>query len=187
MNDSFEKFIRSNQEKFDFREPDPGLWNKIAEDIRPVRKIRWRLVLSRAAMVAVIFAASYGINEFVHQVRDGKSGTLGTQPAGNGNHIPGLQEAEAYYSGLVNEKMDELKPIIASCPSLEEELNIDLSELDKVYMELKGDLQDNMANQEVIEAIVENYRMKISILEHLLKEINPQNDECIPTPAELAL
>jgi hypothetical protein len=187
MNDSFEKFIRSNQDKFDFREPDPGLWNKIAADIRPVRKIRWRLVLSRAAMVAVIFAASYGINEFVHQVRDGKSGTLGTQPAGNGSHIPGLQEAEAYYTGLVNEKMDELKPIIANCPSLEEELNIDLSELDKVYIELKEDLQDNMANQEVIEAIVENYRMKISILEHLLKEINPQNDECIPTPAELAL
>ncbi|HJZ40532.1 MAG TPA: hypothetical protein VJ203_09220 [Bacteroidales bacterium] len=187
MNDSFEKFVRSNQDKFDFREPDPGLWKRIAADIRPVRKIHWRLILSRAAMVAVIFAASYGINEFVHQVRDGKSGTLGTQPPGKGNNIPGLQEAEAYYTGLVNEKMDELKPIISHCPSLEEELNVDLSELDRVYLELKGDLKDNMANQEVIEAIIENYRMKVSILEHLLKEINPLNDECISTPADFAL
>jgi 3-hydroxyacyl-CoA dehydrogenase len=36
-----------------------------------------------------------------------------------------------------------------------------------------------MANQEVIEAIIENYRLKITILEDILTEITPLNDECI--------
>jgi 3-hydroxyacyl-CoA dehydrogenase len=54
-----------------------------------------------------------------------------------------------------------------------------MSELDSMYYDLKSDLKDNMANQEVIEAIIENYRLKITILEDILTEITPLNDECI--------
>jgi hypothetical protein len=95
------------------------------------------------------------------------------------NTVPGLRETEVYYTSLVNQKLDELKPIIANCPSLKEELNFDMSELDSVYLDLKADLKDNMANQEVVEAIIENYRLKIRILEDLLTEMEPRGDECI--------
>ena len=107
-------------------------------------------------------------------IRDEKSGNASAD-----HSIPGLQEAETYYTSLVNQKMDELKPIMANCPSLREELNIDMSELDSVYVELKADLRDNMANQEVVEAIIENYRLKIRILEDLLTEMDPNEEECI--------
>jgi hypothetical protein len=98
-----------------------------------------------------------------------------------------LKEAETYYTNIVNQKLDELKPIIANCPSLVEELNYDLSELDSVYLDLKRDLKDNMANQEVIEAIIENYRLKITILEDLLNEITLVGDECISNSNGYAL
>ena len=75
--------------------------------------------------------------------------------------------------------MDELKPVMANCPALAEELNYDMTELDSVYTDLKKDLKDNMANQEVVEAIIENYRLKIRILEELLSEIKPHEDECL--------
>jgi hypothetical protein len=101
--------------------------------------------------------------------------------------IPALKETEAYYAGLVNQKLDELKPIIASCPSLEEELNLDMSELDSVYTDLKNDLKDNMANQAVIEAIIDNYRLKIRILEDLLSEIGSREDECLTKTNQHAL
>jgi hypothetical protein len=103
------------------------------------------------------------------------------------NTLPGLHDAEVYYTNLVNQKLDELRPIIANCPSLEEELNIDLSELDSVYLELKTDLKDNMANQEVVEAIIENYRLKIRILEDLLSEMAPLEEECISNRSVHAL
>jgi len=93
--------------------------------------------------------------------------------------IPELQEAELYYSGLISEKLEEIKPILANCPGIEEELNVEMSGLDSLYTDLKTDLKDNIANQEVIEAIIENYRLRITILEDLLKEINPEEGMCI--------
>ena len=59
MEDRFEKFIRDNREDFDFREPDPRLWKKIESGIRPRRIINWKTIVSRAAVVLIIFAASY--------------------------------------------------------------------------------------------------------------------------------
>jgi hypothetical protein len=179
MEDRFEKFIRENRENFNFREPDPRIWKKIEADIHARRKFDWRLIMKRAAVVVMIFAASYIVNEMIHRLND--KGFKAQKSTGNNkeNIIPGLIETEAYYTSLVNQKLDELKPIIANCPSLEKELNVDMSELDSVYVELKSDLKDNMANQEVIEAIIENYRLKITILEDILTEITPFGDECI--------
>jgi hypothetical protein len=179
MDDRFEKFITDNRESFDFREPDPLIWKKIQADVRSKQKFNWQLLLKRAAVVLLIFAASFVTNEMMHRLRSGGFHALKTNHGKKANTIPGLTEAEAYYTNVVNQKLDELKPIIANCPALEEELNYDMSELDSVYLELKTDLKDNMANQEVIEAIIENYRLKITILEDILTEIAPLGDECI--------
>lgn len=182
MKDRFEKFITENRDQFDFRDPDAEIWNRVKKDIRVKDRFDWKLFMKRAAAVIIIFAASYMANEMVHRYRSNGT-TKGPEEAS----IPGLTEAEAYYTGLVNQKLDELKPMMANCPSLEEELNYDLSELDRVYVDLKTDLKDNMANQEVVEAIIENYRLKISILEELLKEIEPLGEECIPNSNGYAL
>lgn len=184
MKDRFENFIEENREHLDFHEPDPAIWDKLEKNIRAKHRFNWKLILSRAAVVAVIFAASYAANEMIHRMGTGGTKALN---AAKENAIPGLTEAEAYYTGLLKQKMDELKPVMANCPSLEEELNYDLSELDSVYADLKRDLKDNMANQEVIEAIIENYRLKINILEDILSEITPTDDECIPKSDGYAL
>lgn len=168
--------MEENRQEFDFREPDPAIWDKISRNVNGNRRIDWKLFMKRAAAVILIFAASYFTNEMIHRYNDSKY----SQKGGKEKTVPGLKEAEAYYTGLINQKLDELKPVMANCPSLQEELNYDMSELDSVYTDLKSDLKDNMANQEVIEAIIENYRLKISILEDLLKEIEPMDEECIP-------
>jgi hypothetical protein len=179
MDDNFKKFISENREEFDFREPDPTVWKKVKANIRIKREIKWQVIVTRAAAIILIFAASYSVNEWIHRINNKKNGTESSAKSPGENTVPGLNEAEAYYTGLVNQKLDELKPIIANCPSIEEELNFDMSELDSVYLDLKADLKDNMANHEVVEAIIENYRLKIRILEDLLNEMEPLGDECI--------
>jgi hypothetical protein len=181
MQDSFEKFVRNNRDGFDNLEPDKSVWNKLKKDLPRTHGFRWKVFLSRAALVALIFSASYFANEMVHRFKSKSTSTA------EKNEIPGLSEAEAYYTSLVNQKLDELKPVIEKCPSLQEELNYDMSELDRVYTDLKKDLKDNMANQEVIEAIIENYRLKISILEDILGELSPTEEECIPNSEGYAL
>jgi hypothetical protein len=184
MKDRFENFIKDHRESFDFREPDPRIWENLKKDIPAQRRLPWQLFLKRAAIVLLIFGASYIANEMVHQYRNNGISSL---KQGKESTIPGLNEAEAYYTNLINQKLDELKPVIANCPSLQEEIDYDLSELDSVYTELKSDLKDNMANQEVIEAIIENYRLKITILEDIMSELAPFEEECIQNSAEYAI
>lgn len=172
MKDSFEQFVRDNREEFDNLEPDISVWKRLKKELSVNHSFRWYVYLRRAAVVIVIFTLSYFANEMVHRFKDSQSRSVAREG------IPGLNEA--YYINLVNQKLDELKPVFENCPSLREELNYDLSELDSVYADLKRDLKDNVANQEVIEAIIENYRLKISILEDILNEMSQFNDECIP-------
>ena len=177
MEDKFEKFIKENRDAFEIHEPDTKIWNRIESNLRFNPRPGWKNILQRVAVVAVIFAASYAVNEMVHRYTHGE--LKADHTATKSNAVPGLKEAEAYYTTLLNQKMDELKPVMANCPALAEELNYDMSELDSVYTDLKRDLKDNMANQEVVEAIIENYRLKIRILEELLSEIKPHEDECL--------
>jgi hypothetical protein len=186
MEDSFDKFIADHRESFDSRDPDPRIWNKVEADIRKKKGLNGWLVLRRAAVVVIIFGASYATNEFIHRQKTGTV-SLKESTRQKDSAMPGFKETEAYYAGLVNQKLDELKPILAHCPSLVEELNYDMSELDSTYADLKRDLKDNMANQEVIEAIIENYRLKINILEDLLTEIKPKDEECLSNLDKYAL
>jgi len=179
MEDRFEKFMKENREGFDFREPDPLLWKKIESGIRPGHFINWRTIISRAAVVLIIFAASYGVHELIDHKGRIVAGKRSQEKPAREIIIPELQEAELYYSGLINEKLEEVKPILASCPGVEEELYSDMSELDSLYSDLKADLNDNIANQEVIEAIIENYRLRIAILEGLLAELKPEDGMCV--------
>ncbi len=187
MDDRFEKFISENRDSFDFREPDPRIWKQVEANMKVKRNFDWKLFMRRAAIVILIFSASYVVNDIVHSYHGKGLQSSKTGKTRKENVLPQLKEAEAYYTGLVNQKLNELEPILANCPSLEEEVNYDMSELDSVYIQLKNDLKDNMANQEVIEAIIENYRLKISILEDLLKELEPYADECIPNTEGYAL
>jgi hypothetical protein len=179
MENRFEEFIRNKRDEFDFREPDPALWKKIEDGIRPRRVINWRVIASRAATVLIIFAASYMVHELIDKDSHKLTGRRPQQKPAKEIAIPELQEAELYYSGLISEKLEEIKPILTNCPGIKEELKFEMSELDSLYTDLKTDLKDNVANQEVIEAIIENYRLRITILEDLLKEINPEEGKCI--------
>ncbi len=178
MENRFEEFIRNNREAFDSREPDPALWKKIEAGVRPRRVINWRIIASRAAAVLIIFAASYMVHEIIDRDR---SEITGRKPQKQGKEIviPELQEAEIYYSGLLSEKLDAIRPILANCPGIEEELSFEMNSLDSLYSDLKTDLKDNIANQDVVEAIIENYRLRIAILEELLMELDPEEDMCV--------
>ena len=85
------------------------------------------------------------------------------------NNIPELREAEIYYTSLLNDKISQIEPLLEQNPELGESLQHDLSELDSIYGELQNDLRDNIANDEVVEAMIQNYILKIQILEDLLE------------------
>ncbi len=180
MKDRFEEFVRNNKEEFDVFQPGEHLWDKISgtagKSDKPSKP--WVKYLWRAAAVILIFFASYTF----HELRDLKKER---QMAGSNENIyeliPELKDAEFYYNNLVDSKLQELRPFFSNFPGLENEVKNDIQELDSIYRDLKTDLKDNVANDEVIEAMIQNYRLKIEILEDLLKEFREEE----PTQKEL--
>lgn len=173
MRDKFEEFVRNNSSEFDIYEPSEKLWKGVEKRIAPTKTIPWRFYLSRAAAVVLIFGASLLVQRLWTKSDSAPIETV----ADVSLEIPELQEAEMYYSGMISSKLEEVKPMLAAYPSLEDELTTDLSELDSIYLSLKNDLNDNVANHEVIEAMIENYRLRISILEDMLGFLKSQFDE----------
>ena len=167
MKDKLEQFITENRESFDNFEPNPELWKKIEKTVGK-KTIRLKTVLWRAAAVILIFGASLMFHRYIDVIHDSRTAEI---------EIPEIQEAEIYYSSLVSSKLDEIRPMLSEHPGLDEEMTADLKELDSIYFELKKDLKDNVANQDVIEAMIQNYRLRLTILEDILKELKHDEDE----------
>ena len=87
-----------------------------------------------------------------------------------------LIEAEAYYSSLISIKKEEVFRLTASNPEVRHEIDMEMVDLDRVFSELKEDLKDNADNEEVIEAMIQNYRVKLDILEEMLLELKQTNE-----------
>ena len=171
MSDRLEDFVRQHREEFDLREPDPSVWLKINPANAPVvkekRPMRWLRV---AAAIAVIFAGSSAGIYFL--TGGNNEADLYSQEL-----YMEMQETEAFYTMMVSDRYEELKPYLASDPLANEMLSADMEELDEVYHELKNDLKDNISNPEVIEAMVLNYRIKLEILEDLLNQLKEKENQ----------
>jgi hypothetical protein len=50
----------------------------------------------------------------------------------------------------------------------------DLNAMDDAFADLKSDLEDNVDNEEVIMAMMENYRLKLQILEEILSKLEKE-------------
>jgi hypothetical protein len=171
MSDRLEEFVRQHHEQFDRREPDPSVWLRInpgkTSTERGHSPMRW---LRIAAAVAMIFAGSTAGIYFL-------TGEKAEQAQYGSELYNEMMESEQYYSQMVADRYDELKPLLANNPEAGKELDADMEELDEVYGELKEDLKDNAANPEVIEAMILNYRVKLEILEDLLNQLKEKEKE----------
>ncbi|MCX6258333.1 MAG: hypothetical protein NTW49_10630 [Bacteroidia bacterium] len=173
MKDKIEQFITENREKFDIYEPAPGLWNKIISHQRRVKllSLNWNGLIWKAAILVVVFFSAFLSSEYMHRAE--YSGKEAAKTAGlNDARIKEFQKAEQYYSTMVNDRLKEVQKYTSNNPEINKELNYDLKELDNVYSQLKKDLKDNIANKEVIEALIQNYRLRLQVLEDILNKFH---------------
>jgi len=177
--DKLEEHIRKNREDLDRYSPSSGTWKKIKRGLKKEKSpiIQW---LSIAAMIVVILGTAAVFfrpgNRWSDTNRE-KNSDAGLTLAN-----PQLKETEIYYNNLVNSLYREATPFLTGNPEIKKELNTDISQLDSICSEIKKDLKDNVANQEVVEALIQNYRIKIRLLEDMLiilkeNEVNPEKKQ----------
>jgi len=163
--DKLEKYITDNREGLDRHIPDPEIWMHIKKN-NPNSRLTIRRFISYAAAVVILCGSTLlylGLNN------------RNAYATSN----PELLESELFYAGKVESLINKAKPLFTSNPELKNELMLEISMLDSIYADLKKDLKDNVSNNEVIEALILNYRVKIEILEEMLDilENDRHNDE----------
>ncbi|WP_319270654.1 hypothetical protein [uncultured Draconibacterium sp.] len=160
-----EGFIKANREEFDFRTPSAEVWDKIDAATKNTKTVSLRHYFIRAAAVAVILIVA-GAVVWQSMLNSPQRLAENTDP-----ELMELIEAEAFYSHQVNQKLKEIQKCYYTFPELKHEIETDLNELEGMYKLLKNDLEENISNKSVIEAMIENNRYRLQLCDDVLNQI----------------
>lgn len=169
--DPLESFINDNRHEFDPMEPSDKVWEMIGSRLEQEqsttegrsRRLTWLRVAVMIASVLLVPAILYTLMK-PQQNQSAKVIAMDAE-------VQELMEAEAYYAQEVTGKMQEIEKCYQVNPELRMEIEGDLDELEAMYRSLKNDLRDNIANKEVIEAMIENNRNRVKIVDEVLEQI----------------
>jgi hypothetical protein len=164
--DEFEKHIRNGREGMDIHDPDPGLWSRIESQL-PGKERRLGSYLWRAAVILLVAGA--GITLIIR--------TINTPGRNDDPQITAVRETSAYYNSQISILYQEAGPLLTANPDISLELDKSMGELDSLSAEIIKDLNDNIANEEVVEALIRNYRLRIELLEDMLRLMKEKDAE----------
>jgi len=179
--DKLEKFIKDHRDEFDDLTPDPAIWDKIGKREPEKPSMNWTAILLRVAAVVVIFVSAYIFIDYLLKPdtsnKIAKNEMLNPEDADMARE---LMEAQYYYSSRIDERKEEFYCLTVNNTGLRKDIDAELVDLDKTFAELKDDLKDNADNEEVILAMIRNYRLKLEILDEILKRLRAadKNNDC---------
>ncbi len=167
--DRLEQFVKENRQEFDLMEPSAQSWESISQRLNEkpeskTRKLGWMKVAAAMVLLALLPAVVYQIR-LSNQKQMARA--IQVDP-----EVQELMEAEAFYAHEVSGKLAEIQKCYKVYPELKSEIEGDLNELETMYLSLKNDLRENISNKEVIEAMIENNRNRVKLVDEVLEQIN---------------
>ncbi|MBT3386280.1 MAG: hypothetical protein HN778_06265 [Prolixibacteraceae bacterium] len=165
--DRLENFIKTNREEFDQLEPSTKVWENISAATGKTKVIRLNAHLIRVAAVIVVVVVTSVLLFNTGILAPGSYAGNSSDP-----EMRELIEAETFYAQQVNGKLKEIRKCYYTFPELKEEIETDLIELEEMYNILKVDLKENVSKKAVIEAMIENNRFRLKLVDQVLEQIN---------------
>ncbi|TAD99260.1 MAG: hypothetical protein EAZ97_09225 [Bacteroidetes bacterium] len=170
--DSLKNFVDQERAEFESDFDSQEVWQKIDQSLPKQQTIFYRIAKMAWKVAAMLILVS-GIAWFSLKMMQSEE-SLADQRLQK--IAPELVEAEKYYSALIKQKMQ----IIQAKGNEDKQIFADLQMLDSAYSVLRLDLEDGVANEEVINAMIQNHRIKLEILENILEEIQDGENENQP-------
>lgn len=175
--DKLEQFVKNNAEAFNSLEPPVLAWVAIENELpgNKSNKIRhfWPFAWKAAAAV-LIFASAWMLNDYLDYKKHNSKALVKLEVS---PELSDLSDAEAYYTSQISSKQSELLAYTKEHPEIIEDLKKEFREMDKNKEELKNDLAESNADEKVIEAIIQSYRVKLEILDQMLTELRKTKEE----------
>jgi hypothetical protein len=171
IKNNLEEFIIRQRSDFNLQVPSERIWERVnTRVVNSQKNIRFSKVFYRIAAAFVLIFSIAFLTYHYNKNSNEENDLYGF--ATNSPEIIELRDAEIFYKSQINEKMFLLEKCSQSHPDLVLEVERDLTELDHQYNSLKNDLEENVSNQEVIDAMIENNREKLGLIENVLTQIN---------------
>ncbi|MBW1298176.1 hypothetical protein [Aquimarina litoralis] len=169
--DDFEKYIKENKLLFDEHEADQDkIWQGIESELEITKEkksrgfIQLKSPFLKIAAGICILIGSFSILTFFTQ------SSMGTPEQNSAIHQE-LKDIDNYYKGLVSFQVALVKKHSKLSSRDKEEFLSFMDELDKEYIVLKKEMTANLNNEYILEAIVQNYKKRIELIENLLDQI----------------
>jgi hypothetical protein len=170
--DKFERFFAENRVRLDTEDIDASLSERIAERIS--RHNRRKLVSTVYAIVSTAAIVVLIVMLFIN-----RSGENQTDKTGLFSKIASdLLQEEASYVRTINYSVSEInkQKIPSECVPMFREFTQQLQIIDKQYEIYKAQVEKVGYSDEIIQQIMYNYQLKVSVLQTLKSEINKINN-----------
>jgi len=173
-----EKQIRFNRQKFDTEEPPSGHMERFGHKLhhQPSRSLFSRIPYALKAAVVLLLVALSSILIY-EQARIYYASQRVFTILDISNEF---EEAEVYYTSLINNKYQEINRLNTEDPKQKEMLLSELEEMDKLFHSLQKDFQSNPNDQRVIHAMISHYQLKLEVMSEIisqLEEVNQLNNK----------
>lgn len=165
--DHLEDFIKENREAFDQYEPSDKVWERISKSKTKTKTVTISTYFLR---VAAVFAVIAIFSVAITKTKIFNSGEIARRT--DDPELRELIEAEAFYASQVDEKLNEIRKCYVAYPEIKEDVEMDLNELQQMYNVLKTDLKENVSKKAVIEAMIENNRYRLKMVDDVLDQID---------------
>jgi len=183
--DKLEKYITSNRESLDDKQPSDLLWSRIDEKLNPPGRSNnygWIWKAAAVVLLGVSTLLMYQKSKLQEKVDLTAENTAEETILIDTD----FEETEVYYTAMIEEKKMEIASFQVDDPELKAAFVADLQELDLLYLELKEELFET-SNEKVVEALIDNLRLRIDILNRQLdildKIKNYQNEDAPQIPS----
>ena len=159
MFDKLKDHVNQNREEFELYpfNSEKG-WDRISGNL-PVEKQHNYFFLKVAASIVIVLSTI-----FIFTFSDQEGQLISSE----------IQETQRYYEGMIDTQMMLVKTQVDDPKIL-----ADLEALDNAFNELSSDLEEDVQNEEVISAMIDNYRLKLKILEKILEDLEQDRHEDI--------
>ncbi len=166
--DNFEKYVRENAAAFDEHKADRSkMWAHISAELKTEEPKVIPLWKSPLLKIAASIVLVLGIAGLIGLTVFGSGASTTTQYASKE-----LLDIDMHYQNLVSFQVQ----LVQDHPKLSEDEKVEflsfMDELDEEYKLLKLEMEKNLDNGRILEAIVGNYKKRIELIENLLKQIN---------------
>ena len=177
--ENIEKFISANRKDFDDAFPPDGIWenvkNSLNDELAITRKKKIlfiRTIASVAAMLVLVFAA--GI--LLYKARASRLDYSTIDPL--------LAKQQIEYDSLVQEKRETLFTMASDKPKLYQEFSTVIDNMQRNYKQLKTELRQSPNKELTLEAMINNLKIQIEVLNQQLEILNAIHQREKKTPYE---